>query len=79
MILLPGSNAYMADLAPEGRRGEYMGLYQMTFSLAFTLGPWLGILVLDRLGSRVLWSATFLCGILAAILMSRVRTTARRE
>lgn len=72
MILFPASSAYVADLAPAERRGTYMGLYQMTFSLALTVGSSLGPWTLDRYGAGVLWSGAFACGILSAILLSRV-------
>jgi predicted MFS family arabinose efflux permease len=42
MILMPGSSAYAAEIAPPGRRGEYMGMYTMSFNIAFAVGPWLG-------------------------------------
>ena len=73
MILLPASNAYAAELAPPGRRGEYAGLYTLTFSLAFSIGPALGVLVLDRFGGPTTWSAAFGCALLAALLMLRLR------
>lgn len=72
MILFPSTSAFVADTAPATRRGEYMGLYQMCFSLAFTIGPGLGTLVMERLGSTVLWSATFIFGLISAILMMKV-------
>jgi len=72
MILLPGSAAYAAEIAPPGRRGEYMGLYTMSFSIAFSLGPWIGSNVLDRWGPRTIWGGAFVSGCLAALLMSRI-------
>jgi len=72
MILLPASNAYAAELAPHGRRGEYAGLYTLTFSLGFSLGPALGVLMLDRFGGPATWSGAFGCALLAALLMLRL-------
>lgn len=72
MILLPGSAAYAAEIAPAGRRGEYMGLYTMSFSIAFSLGPWIGANVLDRWGPHVLWAGVFASGCISATLMSRI-------
>jgi predicted MFS family arabinose efflux permease len=69
MILFPTASAYVADLAPAHRRGEYMGLFQMSFSLAFTLGPWVGAVVFERFGPSTLWSATFVCSLLSALMM----------
>jgi MFS family permease len=72
MILMPGSSAYAAEIAPPGRRGEYMGLYTMSFSIAFSLGPWLGAELLQHRGPHVLWGAVFASGIFSALLMSRI-------
>ena len=43
MILFPGCSAYVAEIAPRSKQGQYMGFYTMAFSVAFTVGPWLGL------------------------------------
>lgn len=73
IVLFPGLNAAVADLAPEARRGEYMGLYMTSFNLAFAVGPWAGTAVLERWGGTALWTGAFLAGALSAILLSRAR------
>jgi predicted MFS family arabinose efflux permease len=72
MFFFPAMAAYLTDIAPERRRGEYMGLSQMVMGLAFMIGPWAGMLVLDRYGPKVLWLSTFALGLGAAMLMSRL-------
>jgi predicted MFS family arabinose efflux permease len=72
MLFFPASAAYATDIAPDARRGEYSGLYTMVFSLAFAIGPWAGTVVLERAGARILWSATFLLGALAAAMFLRL-------
>jgi MFS family permease len=72
MILMPGSAAYAAEIAPAGRRGEYMGLYTMSFSFAFSLGPWLGAMLLERHGPEALWGAALVSGCVSTLLMSRI-------
>ena len=72
MILLPGSAAYAAEIAPAGRRGEYMGLYTMSFSIAFSLGPLAGASILQRWGPHSLWGVAFASGCVATLLMSRI-------
>ena len=72
MILMPSSAAYAAEIAPPARRGEYMGLYTMSFSIAFSMAGWMGASVLSRWGPRILWGAAFLSGSLSAFLMSRI-------
>jgi MFS family permease len=74
MILLPGSSAYAAEIAPPGRRGEYMGLYTMSFSIAFSTGPFLGAELLQRWGPHGLWGAAFVSGCISALMMSRIGT-----
>lgn len=63
MILMPAMSAYVSDIAPAARRGEYMGLYMMAFSVAFMLGPWAGLRALDRWGPGALWTGVLACGL----------------
>ena len=69
MVLLPASSDAVAALAPADRRGEYMGLYSMTWTLALTLGPWLGLLTYAKLGPSWLWGG---CAIVAALSSASV-------
>lgn len=73
MVLMPSMTAYVTEISPEGRRGEYMGLYMMAFSLAFMVGPWAGLAALDRWGPSPLWIACALMGLLSAALYRRAR------
>ena len=74
IVLFPGLSAAVAELAPESRRGEYMGLYMTAFNVAFAVGPWAGTAVLERWGGGVLWAGAFLAGLVSAILLARTRT-----
>jgi MFS family permease len=78
MILLPASAAYAAEIAPPGRRGEYMGLYTMSFSISFALAGFLGANLLQRWGPHALWGATFASGCFAALLMNRIGAPGRK-
>ena len=69
MITFPVGGAQMADLAPPGRSGEYMGAYSSTFSPAMVVGPWAGSAALDRFGAAATWSGAFACGLLAAAVI----------
>jgi MFS family permease len=77
MLFFPASAAYATDIAPEARRGEYSGLYTMVFSIAFGVGPWLGTIVFERAGARVLWGLMFLLGVIAAAIFLRLPEPAR--
>jgi len=46
-----------------------MGYYQMTFSFAFMIGPWLGAQVLEHIGYFSLWTGCFALGAMSAVMM----------
>ena len=65
MIAMPVAAAYVADLAPNHKRGLYMGTYGMVWALAFVFGPSLG-LWLFAANRAALWAACGLMGLVAA-------------
>jgi MFS family permease len=67
-------NALAAELAPDSRRGEYMGLFQMAFSASFLAGPALGVFVLERFGPAALWGGCFVVALFSGALLARVQT-----
>jgi predicted MFS family arabinose efflux permease len=79
MFFFPGMGAYVTDLAPPRRRGEYMGLSQMVMGLAFLVGPWAGTSVLQHFGGRVVWLATLCLSLAAAALIARMEEPAHVE
>jgi predicted MFS family arabinose efflux permease len=56
-----------------------MGLYTMSFSLGFSLGPWLGAILLESRGPQVLWGAAFVSGCVSTLLMSRIGVKPNRD
>ena len=72
MIALPSSGAYVLDIAPPGRSGQYVGAYSSTFSLALLVGPWAGTIALDRFGGPALWTAALIVGMISAAVLSTV-------
>ena len=87
MILLPASAAYVSDIAPPARSGAYMGLYTMGFSVAFAIGPLLGLQAMERFGSSSVWIGTLICGCVTATMIwisakensPSIRTYVRRD
>ena len=73
MIFFPVTAAYASEVAPPHKRGEYMGYFQMTFSFAFSAGPWLGTIVYQNYGSVILWGGALVLGLVTAVLMLFVR------
>jgi MFS family permease len=74
MMLFPQAAAYVAEIAPAGRRGEYMGAYSVAFSVAFAIAPWAGTAGLSRFGAQPLWLAVLVAGVISAIMMMNVST-----
>jgi predicted MFS family arabinose efflux permease len=55
MLAMPLMNAAVAARTTPGTRGRYMGLYTMSFSVAFVVAPIVGTRVLEHLGGAALW------------------------
>ena len=55
MIGSPFSNALALEMAPKGRKGSYMGLYSMSFSLSHIFGHNGGMNLVDQFGYRNTW------------------------
>jgi MFS family permease len=72
MMLFPQAAAFVAEIAPVHRRGEYMGSYSLAFNLAFAIAPWAGTAALARFGAQALWISVFIVGVVSGILMLRV-------
>jgi predicted MFS family arabinose efflux permease len=68
MIMFPTATTYVAQIAPPGRTGEYMGAFTSTFSLALIVGPWMGTALLDRVGGPIMWLVMLVIGLIAAAL-----------
>ena len=79
MLLFPQAAAYVAEVAPPARRGQYMGAYSLAFSLSFAVAPWAGTSAYARFGAFYLWLGVFAVGVVSALMMIRVRTEPPRE
>jgi len=73
MIFFPSSGEYVVKIAPPKRVGEYMGYFQMSFSFAFMVGPWLGTTALEQFGTYYLWLGCLAFGLVSAVLMLRLK------
>jgi len=73
MIFFPSSGEYVAKIAPEKQRGEYMGYFQMSFSFAFMVGPWLGATALDLYGPFNLWIGCLVFGLISTVMLLKLR------
>lgn len=59
MLFMPTAEGFVANRADEGNRGRYMGLYTLSYSLAFAAAPALGTWIYAHHGAAALAAA---CG-----------------
>jgi MFS family permease len=68
LMIMPTSSTYVSNLAPIDKRGRYMGMYNLCWSLAGILAPIAGGLVTDLISPKAPWIVGFFFG-MAAVLM----------
>jgi MFS family permease len=76
MVVSPFQQSLVASFAPEDMRGRYMAVSGLTWSIAFTVGPYFAGLMLDSGNPNLLWVFCGIVGILATlgfILLDKVR------
>lgn len=72
MLLLPAAAAYLSDLAPSGRSGEYLGMQSALLSISMLLAPALGTFVLQQYGGVPLWIGMGLLGLISVAFLAVV-------
>jgi len=65
MVLAPFQQSIVASFAPEDMRGRYMAVSGLTWSIAFTVGPYFAGLILDSANPNMLWFVSGFIGLLA--------------
>lgn len=76
ILLFPQAQAYVSDIAPKHREGTYTGLLTTLYNLGLTVGPPLGTTVYQRFGASTLWIGCLGAGVLAVLLLLRLRDEA---
>jgi MFS family permease len=64
MVVSPFQQSVVAGFAPEHMRGRYMAVSGLSWSLAFTIGPYFAGLILDSANPNFLW---LLCGVIGVL------------
>jgi len=77
MIVSPFQQSVVASFAPEAMRGRYMAVSSLSWSIAFTIGPYFAGLILDSANPNLLWTLCGVIGILATIGFTVLNKTHR--
>ena len=67
MIVSPFQQSMVASFAPEDMRGRYMAVSGLTWSIAFTVGPYFAGLMLDSSNPNLLWIICGVIGLMATL------------
>jgi MFS family permease len=67
MIVSPFQQSMVASFAPEDMRGRYMAVSGLTWSIAFTVGPYFAGLILDSANPNLLWIICGVIGLMATL------------
>ncbi|HSJ58832.1 MAG TPA: MFS transporter [Anaerolineae bacterium] len=67
LLLMPTGTALVASLAPAEMRGRYMGLYNLTWSVAYGLGPALGGVLNDQIAPAATWYGGMAAALVAMV------------
>jgi MFS family permease len=67
MVISPVAQSLIAGFAPEDMRGRYMAVAGLSWSIAFTVGPYFAGLLLDSANPSLLWVISGFVGTLATL------------
>lgn len=67
MLWSPSSQAAATELAPEEHRGAYLGAFSSTMSVAWAIGPLVGLQLFQHAGDQTLWAYFAVVALGAAI------------
>ena len=74
-----GTSAYVADIIPEDRRGEAMGILGMASSLGMALGPSIGTKMTATFGYDILFYSSGSIALLSVIILFNLKETLPTE
>jgi MFS family permease len=66
MLIIPTATTLTANLAPPDMRGRYMGVYSLTWGIAFGVGPVIGGVLNDHVAPAAIWYGTLVLGLMGA-------------
>src|SRR5262249_14584478 len=67
MLWIPTSQAAVAAFAPADIRGAYMGFFGGSWSVAWALGPFLGLQIRGAVGDTTMWVAVACVPVVAGV------------
>ena len=75
--MFPSALGMVGELAPPGREGRYMGLFMVSFTSGFGLGPTIGGVLKDTIGIDAAFLAMAGAAFIAVLLVATLRPPSR--
>jgi len=69
MVGFPFSNAYAMHRSKRGLKGQYLGMYVMSFSIAHVFGHTAGLQLIDKVGYQTTWLIMAVLGAIGVLLL----------
>ena len=79
MISFPFSNTFAMTRSNRGKKGDYMALYTLTFSLSFIIGPNLGMQLSKHFGFTVTWYVMATLMLIGNLLFYQLKRIQKKE
>ncbi|WP_299113057.1 MFS transporter [uncultured Winogradskyella sp.] len=79
MIGFPYSNAFAMDRSKRGKKGQYLAMYLMAFSLANVFGHNGGIQLIDKIGYDMTWNIMISSGLLGVLFLIYLKYRLKKE
>lgn len=67
LVLVPTATTFVANLAPEDKRGRYMSIFSLSWGVAAGIGPVVGGFLNDNIGPQAIWYGGGLIGAMGAV------------
>ena len=67
LIMVPTGTTLAANLSPADMRGRYMGVYSLTWGIAFGVGPVIGGVLNDQIAPVAIWVGGLVIGLVATL------------
>lgn len=74
LILVPTSSTYVANIAPADKRGRYMSIYGLSWSISIGIGSLIGGALNDVLGPQAIWYGGAIIGLIGVITFLQMRS-----
>ncbi len=70
-----GTAAYIADIVPENRRGEAMGIHGISGSIGMSMGPVLGSFLTDSYSINIMFYTSSVFALLSILILAGMKET----